>query len=194
MKKTIFCRIWMDGDCSQMVLHTTKFHSELLYFLRTFACVSCPVCRIIGKVNRYLHCSDMSISQCSWAIKNPVFNRWSRSVDSRIHAKDVSISMKLHDLSKIFLTVVAIDQNSQKIVSRIDTAPSFLLWRISFRNKRMYNPFDRQNLHISIPNGARMRFRTAILIWSVFGHFMLLGYKKSIIIKLNNSSFLLCKN
>ena len=113
-----------------MVLHTTKFHSELLYFLRTFACVSCPVCRIIGKVNRYLHCSDMSISQCSWAIKNPVFNRWSRSVDSRIHAKEVSISMKLHDLSKIFLTVVAIDQNSQKIVSRIDTAPSFLLWRI----------------------------------------------------------------
>ena len=130
MKKIIFWRIWMDGDYSQMVLHTTKFHSELLYFLRTFACVSCPVCRIIGKVNRYLHCSDMSISQCSLAVKNPVFNRWSRSVDSRIHAKEVSISMKLHDLSKIFLTVVAIDQNSQKIVSRIDTAPSFLLWRI----------------------------------------------------------------
>ena len=42
--------------------------------------------------------------------------------------------MKLHDLSKIFLTVVAIDQNSQKIVSRIDTAPSFLLWRIELEN------------------------------------------------------------
>ena len=136
MKKMIFWRIWMNGDYSQMVLHTTKFYSELLYFLRTFACVSCPVCTIIGKVNRYLHCSDMSISQCSWAVKNPVFNRWSRSVDSRIHAKEVSISMKLHDLSKIFLTVVAIDQNSQKIVSRIDTAPSFLLWRITWDFKR----------------------------------------------------------
>ena len=30
-------------------------------------------------------------------------------------------------------------------------------------------------------NGARMWFRPAILIWSVFDHFMLLGYKKSII-------------
>ena len=102
MKKMIFWRIWMDGDYSLMVLHTTKFHSELLYFLRTFACVSCPVCRIIGKVNWCLHCSDVSISQCSWAVKNPVFNRWSRSVDSRIHAKEVSISMKLDDLSKSF--------------------------------------------------------------------------------------------
>ena len=41
--------------------------------------------------------------------------------------------MKLHNLSKIFLTVVATDQNSQKIVFRIDTAPSFLLWRIKIR-------------------------------------------------------------
>ena len=67
----------------------------------------------------------------------------------------------------------------------------------------MYKLFDGQNLHISIPNSARMLFRPAILfvctcilfaILSVFAHFMLLEYKKSIIGGVNNSSFLLCKS
>ena len=97
---------------SQMVLHTTKFHSELLYFFTNFCCVSCPVCKIIGKVNRYPRCSDMS------------------TLTPEFIQRKCKSSMKLHNLSKIFLTAVATDQNSQKIVSRIDTAPSFLLWRI----------------------------------------------------------------
>ena len=63
-----------------------------------------------------------------------------------------------------------------------------IFYQISYRKIYM------QNLYISIPNGARMWFRLAISIWSVFDNFMLLKYKKSIIGKLNNSSFLLCKN
>ena len=140
IKKMAACRWkrWFLGEFEWMEI-TVKwcyilqnFIRNCFTFLRTFAGISCPVCRIIGKVNRYLHCSDMSISQCSWAVKNPVFNRWSHSFDSRIHAKEVSISIKLHDLSKIFLTVVAIDENSQKIVSRIDTAPSFFYGELTF--------------------------------------------------------------
>ena len=39
-----------------------------------------------------------------------------------------------------------------------------IFYQISYSNKEMYKLFDGQNLHISILNGARMRFRPAILI------------------------------
>jgi hypothetical protein len=46
------------------------------------------------------------------------------------------------------------------------------------------------------PNGGdwRMWFRLAIFIWRVCGHFSSLRFKKSMIEKLNNCSFVLCKN
>jgi hypothetical protein len=47
---------------------------------------------------------------------------------------------------------------------------------------------------IQIPNGGRMWFRPAIFIWRVCGHFSSLRFKKSIIEKLNNCSFVLCKH
>jgi hypothetical protein len=53
----------------------------------------------------------------------------------------------------------------------------------------VYGSFSMQ-----IPDGGRMWFRPAIFIWRVCGHFSSLRFKKTIIEKLNNSSFVLCKN
>ena len=97
IKKMAACRWkrWFFGEFEWMEITVTwcyilqNFIRNCFTFLWTFACESCPVCWIIGRVNRYPRCSDMSISLCSWAVKNPVFNRRSRSVDSRIHTKEV---------------------------------------------------------------------------------------------------------